>query len=238
MLKYIFAIALLLAGCAQPMRYGMVENKETGLMMGSAIEKNIVIDSSQFENRTLKFSIRNTSGDTNYELSKLRAKFNDSLKSKGYIPTDSDAFGIKFDVNVLYSGQVRTDLSNEYSFLGGAVGGVAGYGGTHEVRNMAAGMIAGATLGAIAGSNTKDDTYITVAEITIAVADQYRGTTKKVVSFSASPPLQEEQRSSIKPFESILRTKVAVYAGGRNTPQDAITEAVRERLARIICDAI
>jgi hypothetical protein len=99
-------------------------------------------------------------------------------------------------------------------------------------------MVAGATLGAIVGSYARDDTYITVVEVTVAIADQYRGSTKKTVTFSASPPLQEAPRSSIKPFEDILRTKVAVYAGGRNVSQAQIIAGVRERMARIVADAI
>lgn len=98
--------------------------------------------------------------------------------------------------------------------------------------------LVGATLGAIAGSYMRDETYIVITEVTIAIADQNRGTTKKTVTFSSSPPLQEERRSSIKPFEAILRTKVAVYAGGRNIPQNRIAGEVRGRLARIVADAI
>jgi len=85
------------------------------------------------------------------------------------------------------------------------------------------------------GSYASDDTYITVAEVTVAVADQYRGTTKKTVSFSASPPLQEEHRSSIKPFEALLQTRVAVYAGAatflraRWPPVSGIARAHRGR---------
>ncbi len=230
--------AVSLIGCAQPTRYGMVEDPETGLMWGSVIERNIVMDASQLENRTVKLNLRNVSGDPSYDLSIFRKHFLDTLRAKGFSPTEGDDFGVKFDVNVLYSGYIRKDLSSEFAFLGGAAGGVAGYQGSHESRNMAAGIIAGATLGAIAGSYTRDDTYITIAEVTVAIADQYRGTTKKTVTFSASPPLQEVQRSSIKPFEAMLRTRVAVYAGGRNIAQRQIANGVRDRLTRILADAI
>jgi len=227
-----------LLGCAQPARYGMVEDPKTGLMWGSTIERNIVIDASQFENRTVKFNLRNVSGDTSYDLSIFRRHFLDKLRTKGFSSTEEDDFGIKFDVNVLYSGYVRKDLSSEFAFLGGAAGGIAGYQGSNKSRNMAAGIITGATLGAIAGSYTNNDTYITVTEVTIAIADQHRGTTEKTITFSASPPLQEVQRSSIKPFEVILRTKIAVYAGGRNTTQEQIAKGVRDRLMGIVADTI
>jgi hypothetical protein len=235
---WLLLLAASLFGCAQPARYGMVEDTKTGIMWGSTIERNIVMDASQLENKSVKVNLRNVSGDTSYDLSTFRKHFLDALRVKGYSPNEGDDFGIKFDVNVLYSGYIRKDLSSEFAFLGGATGGVAGYQGSHEARNMAAGVIAGATLGAIAGSYARDDTYITVAEVTIAIADQYRGTTKKTVTFSASPPLQEVQRSSIKPFEAMLRTKVAVYAGGRNITQEQITNGVRDRLTRIVADVI
>lgn len=235
---WLLLLATFLFGCAQPARYGMVEDPKTGIMWGSTIERNIVMDASQLENRTVKINLRNVSGDMSYDLSIFRKHFLDALRAKGYSPNEGEDFGIKFDVNVLYSGYIRKDLSSEFAFLGGAAGGVAGYQGSHESRNMAAGVIAGATLGAIAGSYARDDTYITVAEVTIAIADQYRGTTKKTVTFSASPPLQEVQRSSIKPFEAMLRTKVAVYAGGRNITQEQIANGVRDRLTRIVADAI
>lgn len=234
----LLAIAGLVAGCAQPTRYGMVEDPETGLMWGSAIERNLVIDATQFENRTVKLNLRNVSGDPNYDLTRFRERLLDALRAKGYKPTEGDDFGVKFDVNVLYSGHIQTNLAGEYGFLGATAGGVAGYQGGHPARNMAAGMVAGATLGAIAGSYARDDTYITVAEVTIAVADQYRGTTKKTITFSASPPMQEVRPSSIKPFEALLQTKVAVYAGGRNVTQSQISNGVRERLAHIVANAI
>ncbi len=225
-------------GCAQPARYGMVEDPETGLMLGSVIERNLVIDASQLENRSIKLNLRNASGDPSYDLSKFRQHMLEALRAKGYTPTDGDDFGVKFDVNVLYSGHIQSNLTNQYGFLGAAAGGAAGYRGQNEWRNSAAGAVAGATLGAIVGSYVRDDTYITVAEVTVAIADQYRGTTKKTVTFSSSPPMQETVPSSIKPFEALLQTKVAVYAGGRNTAQRQVSDGVRERLVHIVADAI
>lgn len=232
------ATAALVAGCAQPARYGMVEDPETGLMWGSAIERNLVIDASQLENRTVKLNLRNVSGDPTYDLAKFRQHLLGALRAKGYTPTEGNDFGVKFDVNVLYSGHIQSNMAGQFGFLGAAAGGVAGYRGTHESRNMAAGAIAGATLGAVIGSYARDDTYITVAEVSVAVADQYRGIAKKTVTFSASPPMQEVRLSSIKPFEAVLQTKVAVYAGGRNTAQKQVSEGVRERLVGIVADAI
>ncbi len=232
------AVSAFLAACAQPSRMGMSEDPSTGLLSGSAIERNIVLDASQLENRQVKVSLRNVSGDTAYDMRSLKGQLEDVLRGKGYKPTDGDDFGIKFDVNVLYSGHVSTNLAGEFGFLGGTAGALAGSQGNGSFRGAASGALVGATIGTIAGSYVRDETYIVVTEVTIAVADQYRGKTSKTITFSASPPMQEERRSSIKPFEAMLRTKVAVYAGGRNVSRDQISSGVKSRLARIISDAI
>jgi hypothetical protein len=236
---YVAALICVLVGCAQPSRMGMVEDPNTELMTGSAIEKNLVLDSSQLQNKTIKVNIRNASGDAAYDLSSYRASLANALQRKGFLPTEGDDFGVKFDVNVMYSGYARTDMSKEYAFLGGTAGTIAGSTNSqHQYRGMATGALVGATLGAILGSYTRDETYIVIAEVTVAIADQNRGTTRKTITFSSSPPLQEERKSSIKPFEQMLRTQVAVYAGGRNVQQSRVADGVRERLTRIVADAI
>ena len=227
-------VALALSGCAQPNRMGMVEDRDTGLMWGSAVERNLVLDASQLENRSAKVTVRNISGDEAYDLAQFRGAFLTALAQKGFTPSDADSFGIKFDVNVVYSGQISTNLSRDFAFLGGAAGAVAGYGNTQPTRNSLGGAVAGAALGAVIGSYVREDTYIVVTEVTIAIADQQTGTTKKTIVFSSSPPLQEERRSGIKAFEQTLTTKIAVYAGGRNISQQQIAEYVRARMARIV----
>jgi hypothetical protein len=212
----------------------MVEDRDTGLMWGSAVERNLVLDSSQLENRSAKVTVRNISGDEAYDLAQFRGAFLAALTRKGFTPNDADNFGVKFDVNVIYSGQISTNLSKEFAFLGGTAGAVAGYGNRHEVRNSMGGAIAGAALGAVIGSNVREDTYIVITEVTIGIADQKMGSTKKTIVFSSSPPLQEERRSSVKPFEQVLTTKIAVYAGGRNISQRQIVDNVRARMARIV----
>ncbi len=203
-------------------------------MWGSVVERNLVLDASQLENRSAKVSVRNISGDEAYDLAQFRNAFLTALTQKGFSPSDADNFGIKFDVNVVYSGQISTNLSKDFAFLGGAGGAVAGYGNTNPIRNSLGGAVAGAALGAVIGSNVRDDTYIVVAEVTVAVADQRTGSTKKTIVFSSSPPLQEERRSGIKAFEQVLTTKIAVFAGGRNISQRQIAETVRARMARIV----
>src|SRR6185295_7751296 len=173
--------SMMVVGCAQPSRMGMVEDRDTGLMWGSAVERNLVLDSSQLENRSARVTIRNISGDDAYDLTQFKNAFLAALTQKGFIPSEADNFGIKFDVNVIYSGQISTNLTKDFAFLGGAAGAVAGYGNRHEVRNSLGGAVAGAALGAVIGSNVRDDTYIAIAEVTVAIADQRTGATKKTI---------------------------------------------------------
>jgi hypothetical protein len=231
---YLGLTATALIGCAQPNRMGMVEDRETGLMWGSAVERNLVLDASQLENRNARVVVRNISGDGAYDLTDFRGAFVSALAQKGFKPIDADDFGVRFDINVLYSGQISTNLMKDFAFLGGAAGGVAGYGNRHEVRNSLGGIVSGAAIGAVIGSNIREDTYITIAEVTIGVLDPRVGTSKKTITFSSSPPLQEERRSGLRPFDQILSTKIAVYAGGRNIAQREIAAAVRARMARIV----
>lgn len=64
------------------------------------------------------------------------------------------------------------------------------------------------------------------------------GHTGKPVTFGSSPNLQEERKPGLKPFRSVLRTRVAVYGVGRNVSQQKIAEEVKRRLIRIVADMI
>jgi hypothetical protein len=136
---------------------------------------------------------------------------------------------------------MRTDLRQEFGFLGAAAGGtagaVAGTGGSIEA-GAAIGVISGVALGSIIGSYVTEDTYIVIARYNVAVADQYRGEKKTTIVFGSSGTQQKTERSNIKPFEQRLSSGIAVYAGGRNTPQARISDRVRQRFARILSDMI
>lgn len=232
-------LALLFGGCASPARMGMVKDLNTGLQMGSVIEKNLFVDSSQFQNRTIKVVTRNTSGDPHYNLGGLTSSLNQAFASKGYSPTDADTFGIKVDLNVLYSGQVQRNLASQFSFLGASAGGISGY-RSNSAGSTFGGVVLGATIGSILGSYVTEDTYIVVAEISIGVTDNVAGSTdKKTITFGSSPKMQEEVVTrNFRPFREALRTKVSVFAGGTNTGQHQIAEQVRQRLIAIVGDAI
>lgn len=242
MTKYwIILCVVSLAGCADTSRMGMVKDAKTGLQFGSQIERNIFIDSSQFRNKTIKITTRNVSGDQAYQLNSFNNNLNNAFSSKGYVPTTSDSFGIKLDLNVLYSGQIQQNMASQFAFLGAAAGGIASHRSNSGTGGTLAGTIVGATVGSILGSYVTDDTYIIVAEVSFGVTDSIGDAQldKKTITFGSSPKLQEENiPKNFKPFREVLRTKIAVFAGGRNVSQQQIAEQVKQRLISIVSDSI
>lgn len=229
----------LLAACAPQQHSGMVMDRSTGLQHGSVIEKNIVIDASQFRNKKVKLRIRNTSGDPVFDLHAFSSSIMNAYQAKGYEPTDADNFGMLVDVNVLYSGQTSRDLASQFGFLGGAGGGVAGAAlASDQLIGVGAGILAGATLGSIMGSYVTDDTYIVVAEVTLGLVDPERGGRETTIVFGSGQKRSEEEEPAFRRFRESTSTGISVYAGGRNTPQDRIADGVRQRFARIISDVI
>jgi hypothetical protein len=92
----------MLVACAPQQRMGMVVDPQTQLQYGSVVERNILIDSSQFKNKKLKLRIRNISGDTAFDLHGFRTRLENSYTSKGYEVANSDDFGLLVDINVVY----------------------------------------------------------------------------------------------------------------------------------------
>ena len=233
---------LVLSACvgAPTTRMGMVKDSDTGLMIGSRVENTIITDASFHKNNKIKVRIRNTSGDTAFDLHSFQSIVESAYARAGYEPTSQGDFGILVDVNVRYSGQIQTNMEAEYGFLGAAAGGITGFrsgasGGT------AMGVVAGATLGSIVGSFNTDDTYIIVTDVTYAsVKDTRKKDPAKTVTFSRSNSRynEKEKKERGRSLKTTISTGVAVYAGGRNTPQSAIAEQVRDRIARIVSDII
>lgn len=237
----------LLSGCANiinpPARMGMVKNPDTGLQIGSVVEKNLVTDASFYKNRRIKVRTRNTSGDVAFDLTRFASRLKSAYADAGYQPTSGDNFGLLVDVNVMYSGQVQTNLANEFGFLGAAAGGLAGAARGGFIA-PAAGTIAGATLGSILGAFITDDTYIIVAEVTFGIIKGPHKRDGKRITFSRSitghPEDAEEieERRKARGFKRTHSTAISVFAGGRNVRQSEIAGMVRQRFARIIRDII
>lgn len=239
-------IAMSMTGCigTPTTRMGMVKKEDSsGLMIGSTVERNIVTDASFHKNKKVKVRIRNTSGDTAFDLHGFRSQLERAYGNIGFAPTADDDFGILIDINVRYSGQIQTNMSTEYGFLGGVSGGLAGASIGTTRTDIGIGAVSGATLGSIIGSYVTDDTYIIVTSVTIAtVVDRSTRKPSKTVTFSRSRQTDEEQEEdktrSKRRLKRSVQTGVAVYAGGRNAPQSDISSMVRERIARIVSNII
>ena len=233
-----------LAACVNPpARMGMVKNPETGLQIGSVVERNLVTDATFYHNRKLKIRIRNTSGDVAFDLGSFSNNLRAAFIANGYTPTDGNDFGLLIDVNVMYSGHVQTNLAKEYGFLGAAGGGLSGAaisGG--DAIGTTGGVFAGAVFGSILGSYVTDDTYIIISRVTFA---EIKGKPKsqKSISFSRSPKhrYEDEDRKGQKNsrgFKNSYSTGVSVFAGGRNVRQSHIAGQVKSRIIRIVSNII
>lgn len=238
-------IVLLLAACggigAPTARMGMVKDPATGLQFGSVVERTIVTDPSFYKNRKIKVRTRNTSGDVAFDLDGFADELRAAYAASGFEPTEGEDFGLLLDVNVVYSGQMQSNLADEFGFLGAAGGGIAGYRSDVEA-GTAIGTVAGATFGTVLGSFVTDDTYIIVARVTFGEVKAGKAAGKRI-TFSRSYESDEqreriERREGKRGFRGTVSTDVTVFAGGRNVPQSRIAGQVRQRLARIIGDVI
>lgn len=226
-----------LAGCMDTPRMGMIKDPTTGIQYGSVVGKSFFIDSEQFPNKIVKVSARNVSGDMQYDIRRFEDDLRRTFEGKGYEAYKNNGFGLKVDIAVEYSGHIQDNMSGTFGLLGAGAGAVAG----RHSDAMAAegiGLVAGATLGAIAGSYVTDDTYIMIATVTIGIMDSKSGKTVRTITFSSSPKLQEEEDDGFKRFKEVGSTKIAVYAGGRNVAQSEVVGEVRRRLIRIVSDII
>lgn len=242
-----FLCAIALSACVSSTqdRMAMVRDENSGLLIGSTVEKSIVTDPSLYKNNKIKIRIRNTSGDTAFDLYGFQSRLEDTYRTIGYEPTAEGDFGILVDVNVKYSGHIRDDLAIEYGFLGAAAGYIAGQRSRTE-GGKAIGTLAGATIGSVMGSFVAEDTYIIVSEVSVAaIKERYTTKPAKTVTFSRSPKtpaeIEDEEETRRHPKRSLAKvigTGVAVYAGGTNTAQSEIVGMVRERIARIVGNII
>lgn len=226
-----------LAACAPSgQRMGMVKDPETGILYGSMITHNLSIDPAMFQNKKIKVVIRNTSGDANFDLYDLRSKLEKAYASKGYIPTSDDDFGLRLDVNVHYSGQIRQSMTAEGALIGAAAGGVGGYAYRNQPAQAAVGAVSGATVGAILGSYATDNTYIILADIKLGIMRHKSGHSSTTVVFEGSQ--YKEKKTNFKTFDQTYDNGIAAYAGGRLVDQKDVVEGVRGRFLRILSDVI
>ena len=150
---------------------------------------------------------------------------------------DDEEYRILLDLNVLYSGQITSNVMNEFAFLGAAAGGLGGYANQRTVVSTGAGILAGAALGAIIGSHVREDTFITIGELTLATANGSDTGKTKSVAFGGAKA-SNESTAGFRRFDETISTRMAVYAGGRNIRQSRISDMVRTRIIQVAGSAI
>ncbi len=227
----------ILSACGDRSRMGMVRDERTGLQFGSVIEKSVVVDSSQFANNKIKVRIRNTSGDPAFDMYNFRVQLEDAYRNNGYSPTRSNDFGIMLDINVVYSGQITRDRAMQYAFLGAALGAAGGY-AANTRGGTGLGAATGATLGSILGSYDRDETFIVISSVTIAVMEPKTGERKTTIVFGGNVKKEKSEKAGFRPFRMRDKVGIAVFAGGKNIAQSAIADGVRQRYLRILTDIL
>lgn len=243
-LALVASLFMVVVSCtASKSRLGMVQTGD-GLMFGSAMDSQFIVDSSLFVNNKIKLRIRNTSGDPSFNLHQFKAQLEESYRSLGYEPTVGDDFGILMDINVKYSGQIQENMSDEFQFAGGAAGGVAGAyhpttkgKGAEALAGGAAGVVIGATIGHVLGSYVTDDTYIILSDITLATLSPRESNDGTTIIFGKDDKIKRK-KNNFRGYRQRETANLAVYAGGRNVSQDEIVDGVRQRLLRILSDVI
>jgi len=162
-------IVWLLSGCVSPSTIN-----KNAFQIGSATSRNLFVDSSQFANRTIKLRLRNSSGDPDLDINRLRQAIETGLRTAGYSIGDQD-FGIVLDVNAFQFRTAAISNITSNSGLGALLGGVIGY--EASMRSGSIGAGSGAILGAVAGTALEEilrthgsrSTYLALCDVNIGV---------------------------------------------------------------------
>lgn len=252
MLKNISRIVLLvLAVCAlaacvstQKNKHHLVKDEKTGYSYGAVKDGEFIADPSLFRNAKLKLRIRNTTGDPALDIHSFRLQLEDAYSSVGYEITSSDDFGILMDINVRYFGQATEMLPAEYTFLGAAMGGVAGA-STGIQRGKAADTVTGAMVGTVVGAAltevlrnyATEETFIIISSVTMATVVPEITEDEQTISFVTGKRIKKKKKN-FRGFRSRETIDLAVYAGGRMAGKTDIIQEVRNRHLRILKNII
>ncbi|WNO03947.1 complement resistance protein TraT [Rhodoferax mekongensis] len=243
MIRWILTLALLalLNGCAsQP----AVAQKS--LQIGSATSRNLFVDSSQFANRTIKLRLRNSSGDPEFDVGRLRQSIESGLRSAGYEVSDQ-SFGIVMDVNAFQFRTAAVSNVSSSSGIGLLLGGVAGY----EIakRSGDVGTGSGAILGAVAGAAIEEiirnhgtrATYLALCDVNIGIVRKESTKNDRfIIGGNKIERAKDEEREkdAYTGFATRDTVRVAVYAGDDSARAEQTTSAIVDRLGRVIANLL
>jgi hypothetical protein len=243
MIRLFIAICFtwLLSGCAS---HSAVN--QNAFQIGSATSRNLFVDSSQFANRIIKLRLRNSSGDPDLDIFRLRQSIESGLRSAGYTIGDQD-FGIVIDVNAFQFRTAATSNISSNSGVGALLGGVLGYEATKRSSEIGAGS--GAILGAVAGSALEDilrvhgsrSTYLALCDVNIGVVR--KSSTKNdrfVIGGNKIEHTDDDgkDKDTYTGFAMRDTIRVAVYAGNSAELANQTIGAVIDRLGRVIANLL
>ncbi|MBF0142147.1 MAG: hypothetical protein HQL57_05715 [Magnetococcales bacterium] len=241
----LLALLGLVAGCATSTSQdlGLVEDPETGILLGSTIDRSVSLDSSFFENSRIKVKVRNTSGDAVFDLFGFHKEIETAYAQQGYPPTSKDDYGLLLDINVHHSGQIHEEWTGAgigAGFFAGKMVGANMPDAGGQVKAVAIGTV----LGGLLGRFMKQNTYLIAVHVSCSIFDPPAKREGKSITFSRStmgdPELDEERQERIgkRKLKQTVGFEVVAYGGGRNVQQSEIAEPVRKRLVRIIKNII
>ena len=231
----------LLIGCASPSA-----QSHKAFQIGSATSRNIFVDSSQFANKTIKLRLRNSSGDPDLDIDRLRQSIEAGLRSAGYSISDKN-FGIVMDVNAFQFRTAETAHVTSNTGLGMLLGGVVGYEAAKRSGDIGSGS--GAILGAVAGAALEDilrthgssSTYLALCDVNIGVVRKESTRNDRfVIGGNKIERAQDEDRENqaYEGFAMKDTVRVAVYAGDSTDRAGLTVGAVVDRLGRVIANLL
>lgn len=219
---------------------------QKAFQIGSATSRNLFVDSSQFANKTIKLRLRNSSGDPDLDVGRLRQSIESGLRSAGYEVSDQN-FGIVMDVNAFQFRTAAVSNVTSSSGVGMLLGGVAGY----EVakRSGDVGTGSGVILGAVAGAAIEDivrnhgtqSTYLALCDVNIGIVKKESTKNDRfVIGGNKIERAKDEDREKDTYTGFAMRdtVRVAVYAGDESTKADQTIFAIVDRLGRVIANLL
>lgn len=236
-LVFIAVAFAMLTGCAAP-------RQAQTFQIGSATSKNVFITPDQFANKSVRVRLRNSSGDPDFSPAQMRTLVENGLSNAGYKVVNDNA-GIVVDVNLYFVGNVTSGRQRAGNEVGALLGAVAGYelskgaGGIGAGSGAILGAIAGATLQDVIRVNSENDTYVVLCDVNIGVVRQEsKNKDSFVIGGNRMEHKPDDERGTFESFAIRDTVKVSVYAGDKRENRARVTQAIQDRLARVVANLI
>lgn len=228
MLSCIATIALTMTGCAA------ISHRT--LEVSTKMSDSVFLDPEVLESgKPIYVRVTNTSDFQEIDLGHI---VKDKIRASGrLVTTNPKEASYLLQANLLYLGVQKKDMTAEGAVAGG-VGGLVGgaaiaknsnsYG--EGITGLAIG-VAGAGIGALAGSMVHIDSYIGVVDISIKEAAEggVKGRKTAVTRNGSSASVHTER--VVKDSRQEFRTRVVVAATQTNIDRPEATKTISERLA-------